>query len=253
MAARASRTQAQVSGHREAAAIAATLGGHVRRARRARRMSQRALAARVGLSGARLSEIERGLGTRASLETWIAIGVALGRPLAVTLSRPLQPTDADDRAAGHLRIQEHVLRLARATDRAGTFELPTRPDDPWRSADLGIRDDRHATRILVECWNTIGDLGAAVRATNRKLAEAAATWPDDRIASVWVVAATAANRAILARYPHVIDAIFTASSRAWVHALDHGAAAPPPDRPGLVWFDSATARLREHRRATIRS
>lgn len=91
-----------------------------------------------------------------------------------------------------------------------------------------------------------------MRATNRKLAEAAATWPDDRIASVWVVAATAANRAILARYPHVIDAIFTGSSRAWVHALDHGTAAPPPE-PGLVWCDPATARLREHRRATIRS
>lgn len=156
MAARASRTQAQVSGHREAAAIAATLGGHLRHTRRARRMSQRALAARVGLSGARLSEIERGLGARAPLETWIAIGVALGRSLAITLSRPLQSAETDDRAAGHLRIQEHGLKLARATGRTGTFELPTRPDDPRRSADIGLRDDAHATRI----WSSAGTRSA---------------------------------------------------------------------------------------------
>jgi transcriptional regulator with XRE-family HTH domain len=248
---RASRTHVQVAGHREAAAVAATLGGQLRHARRARRMSQRALAARVGLSGARLSEIERGLGARAPLETWIAIGIALDRPLAVTLSRPLQPADADDAAAGHLRIQEHVLKLARATGRSGTFELPTRPLDPSRSADVGLRDAAHATRILVECWNTIGDLGAAVRATHRKLAEAAATWPDDRIASVWIVAATAANRALLARYPHVIESTFPGSSRAWASALEHGSGAPRD--PGLVWFDPAAGRLTEHRRATIRA
>jgi transcriptional regulator with XRE-family HTH domain len=248
---RASRTHIQVAGHREAAAVAGTLGGLVRHARRARRMTQAALAARVGVSGARLSEIERGHGSRAPLETWIAIGMALDRPLAVTLSRPLRPADTDDAAAGHLRIQEHILKLARATGRTGAFELPTRPLDPSRSADIGLDDTAHATRILIECWNTIGDLGAAVRATHRKLAEAAATWPDERIASVWVVAATAANRALLARYPHVIEATFPGPSRAWVSTLKHGTRAP--GEPGLVWFDPAAGRLTEHRRATIRA
>lgn len=249
MAARRSRTNPQITGHREGIAIAATLGGQVRAARRARRLTQSVLATRIGLSGARLSEIERGYGLRAPLETWIALGVAVGRPLAVTMSRPLQPADADDAAAGHLRIQEHILKRARANGRAGTFELPTRPLDPSRSADVGLRDDQRATRILVECWNTIGDLGAAVRATHRKLAQAAATWPADRITGVWVVAATAANRAILARYPHVIAAAFPGSSRAWVRALEEGTV--PPDTPGFVWFDPARGRLTEHRRATI--
>jgi len=251
MAARRSRTRFEIAGHREATAIAATLGGQVRKARRTRRLTQSTLAARIGLSGARLSEIERGLGTRAPLETWIALGAALDRPLAVTLSRPLQASDTDAADAGHLRIQEHVLRLARATGRTGTFELPTRPSDAARSTDVGLRDHPTETRILVECWNTIGDLGAAVRATNRKVAEAAATWPDDRIASVWVVAASAANRALLARYPGIIDAAFPGSSRAWVRSLEQGTA--PPLEPGLVWFDPAKARLAEHRRATIRS
>jgi transcriptional regulator with XRE-family HTH domain len=237
---------------RRAAAITSTLARDVRSSRRARHLTQASLGDRVGRSQSEISEIERGRGGRIPLETWIAIGIALDRPLAVTLSRPLQPADTDDRAAGHLRIQEHILKLARGTGRAGTFELPTRPLDPSRSADVGLRDAAHATRILVECWNTIGDMGAAVRATQRKVAQAAATWPGDRVASVWVVAATPANRALLARYPHVLEATFPGSSRAWVHALEHATTTPPSD-PGLVWCDPASSRLTEHRRATIRA
>jgi transcriptional regulator with XRE-family HTH domain len=229
-------------------AIAATLGGLARAGRRARRLSLGRVAHRIGVSVARLSEIERGLGARAPLETWIALGVVLGRPLAVSFSRPIdEPRSSSD--AGHIDIQEHILALGRATGRTGTFELPTRPTDPSRSTDVGLRDPIRHERIHVECWNTFGDLGAAVRATNRKVAEAAATWPDDRIATVWVVRATAANRALLARYPNIIDSAFPGSSRTWVQALTEGT--PAPREPGLVWFDPGTGRLMERRRATI--
>ena len=247
MVTRRSRSGVAVEGGREAMAIAATLGGKVRAARRTRALTLAELARRVGISTTRLSEIERGLGARAPLETWVALGVALERPLAVSLSKPMGATTAD---AGHLEIQEAILRLARTSGRPGTFELPTSTSDPSRSTDVGIRDPRHHARILAECWNTVGDLGAATRATHRKQHEAQATWPHDRIATVWVVRATAANRALLARYPHIIEAAFPGSSRRWVRALTVGDI-PPPDQPGLVWFDPATARLREHRSATI--
>lgn len=237
-----------IVGQREAMAIAASLGGAARAARQGRHLTLATVGARVGVSVPRLSELERGLGARAPLDTWVALGIALGRPLAVSFSRPLDesrsPADS-----GHLEIQEHILTLARATGRAGTFELPTRPLDPSRSTDVGVYDARERTRIHVECWNTFGDLGAAVRATTRKQAEAEATWPDDRIATVWVVRASAANRAILARFPHIVDASFPGSSRAWVRALAHGTS--PPHAPGLVWFDPGTGRLVERRRATI--
>lgn len=243
------RSRVRVEGDREAAAVAATLGGQVRVARRARRWTIAALARRIGSSTPRLSEIERGRGARAPLETWIALGIALERPLAVAFSRPLTPrigtTDS-----GHLHIQEHILRLARATGRPGTFESPTRPADPSRSTDVGIRDPAQRVRINVECWNTFADLGAAVRATRRKEQEAAVTWPEDRIATVWVVRDNAANRALLARYPHIVDAAFPGSSRAWVRALTLGD--PPPEAPGIVWYDASTSRLAERRRATIR-
>ena len=241
------RTRDVIAGHREAIAVAATLGGIVRSARRARRWTLAQLAARVGLGVSRLSDIERGAGTRVPLETWIALGIALERPLAVSFTPALSPGSARD--AGHLDIQECVLRLAQATGRPGTFEVPTRPADPSRSTDVGIRDPPTRTRILAECWNTFGDLGAAVRATRRKHVEAAEAWPEDRIATVWVVRATAANRALVARYPAIIDAAFPGSSRRWVTALTAGG--PPPRQPGFVWYDASTGRLMERRRATI--
>jgi transcriptional regulator with XRE-family HTH domain len=234
---------------RRTTSIAIALGETVRAARRRMHLTQHALAERIGMSQTWISRIERGQGAPVPLETWVALGVALDRPLAVSFSRPLLPTETATSDAGHLDIQEHVLALAKATGRPGTFELPTRPSDPARSTDVGIRDPQARTRILAECWNSFGDLGAAVRATNRKQHEAQATWPEDRIATVWVVRATAANRAVIARYPHIIDAAFPGSSRRWIRALTHGE--PPPAEPGLVWFDPATGRLTERRRATI--
>ena len=243
------RSSAEIVGGREAMAIGASLGGQARASRRAKRCSIAQVARRVGLSVARLSEIERGHGARAPLETWVALGIALDRPLAVRFSRSHEGQSTSPVDAGHLEIQEFMLRLARATGRPGTFELPTRPSDPRRSTDVGIRDPALRTRILAECWNTFGDLGAAVRATRRKQFEAAAAWPEDRIATVWIVRATAANRNLLARYPAIINSAFPGSSRRWVRALTEGG--PPPREPGLVWYDPGTRRLTERRRATI--
>jgi transcriptional regulator with XRE-family HTH domain len=243
------RSSAEIVGRREATAIAATLGGQAREARRHKRWSLGQVARRVGLGAARLSEIERGLGTRAPLETLVALGIALDRPLAVTFTRPLGQGAMTVDDGGHLEIQECILRLARATGRPGTFEVPTRPADPSRSTDVGIRDPATRTRILAECWNTFGDLGAAVRATRRKEFEVATAWPEDRIATVWVVRTTAANRALVARYPAILDTAFPGSSRRWVKALTAGG--PPPRQPGFVWYDASTGRLIERRRATI--
>jgi transcriptional regulator with XRE-family HTH domain len=248
MSRRGRRTSVEVAGAAEAARLALTLGAQARATRRRRQVPLRVIARQLGISVTRLGELERGEGAGAPVETWVRLGMVLGRPLAVTFSRPIdEPRSPSD--SGHLEIQEHILALARATGRTGTFELPTRPADPSRSTDLGLNDPTRHERIHVECWNTFGDLGAAVRATNRKVAEAEATWPDDRIATVWVVRATAANRALLARYPNIIDAAFPGSSRAWVRSLTSGT--PPPERAGMVWFDPSTGHLTERRRATI--
>src|SRR6266566_3541969 len=97
------RTSAVVAGAREAQALAAMLGGEIRGTRRQLRLTQAALGARVGLRQARIGEIERGEGASASFATWIALGIALGRPLAASFSRR---ADGDLKDAGHLAAQE---------------------------------------------------------------------------------------------------------------------------------------------------
>ena len=205
--ARRSRTHAQVAGSREAAAIAATLGGVVRAARGARRWTLGALARKVGIGASRLSELERGLGTRAPLETWIALGVALERPLAVVFTRSLAPA-AGTRDAGHLEIQEFILRLAHSTGRPGTFELPTRPTTPRRRPTSGSAIHGTGPASSPSAGTHSATLGRQCERRAAKSSEAAATWPEDRVATVWVVRATAANRALVARYPHIVDAAF---------------------------------------------
>jgi hypothetical protein len=154
---------------------------------------------------------------------------------------------AEPADAGHLRIQELVLRLARGAGYRGDFELPTRPLDPSRSTDVGLRDDRGRRLLLIECWNTFGDVGASVRSTMRKQAEAEAyaiaTGGDQphRVSTCWVVRATARNRALVGRYPEVFANRFRGSSAAWVRTLTEGS--PPPMEPGLVWCDASVSRL----------
>ncbi len=105
---------------------------------------------------------------------------------------------------------------------------------------------------IEEAWNTFGDVGAAIRRTNRKTAEAtdlAATidgGPPYRVAAVWIVRPSPANRRLLARYPEIFRSAFPGSSRAWVDTLTTGAS--PPTKAGLVWLDPTSGRVTAWRR-----
>lgn len=101
----------------------------------------------------------------------MGIGQAVGRPLAISFSRP---ATHDLRDAGHLPIQEMILGLAERNGVARHFELPTRPAAPALSVDVLLRLDAHRVLLIMEIWDTFGDLGAAVRTTHRKQAEASA-------------------------------------------------------------------------------
>ena len=209
-------------------------------------MTQADLGARVGIHQTWVSDIELGRGAGVPLHLWVALGIAVDRPLAMSFSKPLTQARVAD--AGHLEMQEALLDLAAATGRRAVAELPTRPLDPTHSIDVAVWDGPQRTLIIQEAWNTFGDIGAAIRSTHRKQAEAAdlavvlaRDGGPTRVAVVWVVRASAANRALLARYPRLFSAAFDGSSRAWARALASGAV--PPERPGLVWFDPATRRI----------
>jgi transcriptional regulator with XRE-family HTH domain len=220
----------------------------MRTGRLARRLTQAEAGDRAGIGRGVVSRIERGFGGAVSMDAWQRLGLAVGRPIQVTVQRDLAGETTD---AGHLAMQELVLRLGRAAGYTGTFELATKPAEPWRSADVGLAAPSERRLIHVECWNTIGDIGAAARSSARKQAEladlAVARWGADATTGlVWVVRATARNRALIARYPEVFASRFPGSSRGWVDALERGT--PPPGEPGLVWSDAAGTRLFAWRR-----
>ena len=244
------RSDAALHGDALSASIAATLGSEARATRRRRRLTQQRLADAIGISRPRYAELERGEGATAPLETWTRIGAALGRPLAVSFSRDIDQPEPRD--AGHLAAQELVLRLARSHGRIASFELPTRPADPARSSDIGLRDDAIRTLILVEIWNRLDDIGAAARSTDRKVAEASAAaafagvdGAPYRIASCWLLVDTAANRRLVAAYPEILRTRFPGSSDGWARALAEGAA--PPIEPGVAWVDPRAGRIRPMR------
>src|SRR5688572_26672218 len=69
------------AGRRRALAVAARLGVALADARRAAGMRQAEVADRSGLSQTRVSELERGVGAGASLETWALAAAAVGEQL----------------------------------------------------------------------------------------------------------------------------------------------------------------------------
>ncbi len=245
----ARRTRLSLEAQRRNREQCARAGDDVRSARHRLRLTQNELGGRVGLSQGAISLLERGRGGSLSLDTWQRVGMAVSRPLVVALQRDVAGETAD---AGHLQLQELVLATARRAGYPGRFELATRPAEPWRSTDVGLIDDQAARLILVECWNTIGDLGAAIRSSERKRAEAdafaAARWREgpQSIGCVWVVRATARNRALVGRFPEVFRSAFPGPSAAWLRALT--ARGRLPEGRGLVWADIAATRLFAWRR-----
>jgi hypothetical protein len=171
--------------------------------------------------------------------------------LAVSFSRDIEMDEPRD--AGHLRAQELVLGLARRLGRRSDLELPTRPADPSRAIDVVLRDDTARCLVLVEIWNRLDDLGAALRSASRKQFEAEGlailAAVDDlqyRVASCWLLVDTAANRRLVTRYPEIFAARFGGSSFGWVRCLVEGAA--PPIAPGLAWIDPRAGRILPMRR-----
>lgn len=223
------------------------LGRDLRPARRRRRWRQQDVADQIGVSRSAYSRMELGRARGAPIEDWLTVAMVLGlRPRFELARDPL--IDAPD--AGHLAMQDLLLRLAPAAGYVGSFEVSVKPDTR-HSIDICLRDPRRRLLVVVEAWNTIGDVGAARRSFDRKLAAAAevGAWIGGGghvVRGVWVVRASRRNRSLVARYPAVFGTAFPGSSRGWVAALVAGA--EPPEAPGLVWCDVAATRLFEWRR-----
>ena len=147
------RSQLAVEAARRAREQRIRIGGEIRAMRERRGWTRTELSRRAGIGRMVESRVERGQ-TNLDIDVLQRIGLAMDRPLIVTFGRDLLEAPAD---AGHLAMQELVLRTGRAAGFHGSFELATRPAEPWRSVDVGLMSESLHRMVLVECWNTFGD------------------------------------------------------------------------------------------------
>lgn len=249
MLGRKRRAKSRTRAERGLSLILQREGEKVRAARRRRAWTQAELGRRVGLSQATISKIERGEGGTLSLVAWQRVADALELPLDLRLGRDAREETRD---AGHLAMQELLLRLGRQSGYPRTFELTTRPSNPTAWVDVGLVDHGRRRLLLLECVNAMEDIGASARSSDRKQAEAeglAIAISNGRSYAVhvcWVVRDTRRNRQLVQRYPELFASRFPGSSRDWVAALTQGAD-PRSDR-GLVWCDVKGTRLFAWRR-----
>jgi len=244
------RPEALIEGRKLADSEAAKAGQAVRDARRRRRTSQATLAGSVGISRPRLADIEGGSGAGAPLQTWFSLAKALRMYLRFEFGRDPQQ---DLRDAGHLDIQELLLRVGKEGGWERAFEAKSGSWASDRSVDVRLLDRKGRRLVVGECWNTFGDIGDAGRSSSQKVRDAqqqaiaiAGEGEPFEVGLVWMVRDTRANRALVSRYPQIFESRFPGSSRAWLEALMHGG--PLPSEPGLLWCDLRATRLFVRRR-----
>ena len=226
----------------------ARMGREIRASRLRRRLTQAQAAARARISRSTWSRMENGKGGGQTVDAWQRVGLAVGRPLRVDFGRDALETTSD---AGHLEGQELLLRLLRMGGSRRFVELPTRPADSRRAVDVAALDERLGVLIVVQVWNTFGDLGSAVRGFDRELAAAAEVaagmgFPGATVAGCWAVVDNRSNRTLVAQYPEFFATRFPGSSFAWARAITTGA--PPPLAAGIVWLDLRRGELVARRR-----
>jgi hypothetical protein len=185
------------------------------------------------------------------MHDWFAIAKALDRYLKFEFARDPQAELAD---AGHLDIQELLLRVSRPGGWEQLIEARSRAFGSDSSVDVKLVDRRGRRLVVGECWNTFGDLGAASRSSDRKLRDAeeqavalAGDGETFQVGLLWIVRDTKANRALVERYPQIFEARFPGSSVQWLRALTQ-LKKPLPTQPGLVWCDVRSTKLFARRR-----
>jgi len=221
--------------------VAARLGVALRDARRSAFLSQRAVAARCGVSHQRISELERGRGERATVATWSTVAAEIGEQLVAFIEK--QPSADLPRDIEHARRQALVIETARGGGWVATPEarLVTHRDRP-RSIDVLLQRSERGEAAVVEVWNLLLDVGAALRGLDEKIDGVGSDPIDHRVAGLWVVRGTSRNRSVLAQLALMIEPRFPAEPRAWLRAMrDPGA--PMPTDPGILWSDNGGTRI----------
>jgi transcriptional regulator with XRE-family HTH domain len=238
---------AAIAGRRRAQTLATRLGVALRDARIATGITQAQAGSRCGLSQTRYGELERGLGSGASLETWAVAAATVGETLAAFLERA--PGAAPPRDMEHLRRQNALVEIAAS---GGWTALPELAIDRGerRSRSIDVALVRHATHeaIAVEIWDWLDDIGAAWRGLDAKVSaleerlggglDGDASW---RVGGLFVLRNTRRNRGLLRDLASLFAARFPSRSAAWLLTLRQPSE-PIPGGVGFLW-SAADGRL----------
>jgi transcriptional regulator with XRE-family HTH domain len=225
-------------GRKRGDSVASRLGVALRDSRRHAGLRQLDVALAAGISQSRVGELERGLGSGASLETWAVAAAALGEQLVAFLERA--PGATPPRDIEHLRRQASIMELAA---RAGWQPLPELALDPGavrsRSVDVALVRLERREAILVEVWDWFDDVGASLRSLDSKRDALALRLANEHggdwtVRSVFVVRRTRRNERLLAELRPLFAARFPASAIEWIGTLSNpGRDLPAAD--GLLW------------------
>jgi transcriptional regulator with XRE-family HTH domain len=229
-----------LAGRQRADVLAERLGTALREARRQSGATQAACARDSRISQARWSNLERGLGSRAPLETWAVVAATVEMELAAFLDRS---AGADlPRDIEHLRRQSAIAARAMAGGWAVAPEARVAATTPGRSIDLLLEREAWREATIVEVWNWLADVGAGFRSLDEKVAAIRRERAGWTVAGAWVLRGTERNRALVRELAALFAARFPGSGRAWLRALDDPAARLP-GQPALLWTDSRGTRL----------
>ena len=236
---------ARIRGRRRASELADRLGTALRAARLQAGLTQRAVADLAGVSQGWLSEAERGLGAKGSVETWASLAAALGRQFAAFIE--LAPGATPPRDSEHLRRQQVVIETAAPGGWRGRPEVAIRTADGVnRSIDVVLERPDAREMAVVEVVDLLTDVGDALRGLERKVNAVRANSPGATVRGLLVVRATARNRALVAEFGALLRARFPGSGAAWLAALTDPSR-PIPSGDGLIWSAVRDGRLFESR------
>jgi hypothetical protein len=223
--------------------ISTRLATALREARHIEDTSQQMAADRCGISQARWSELERGLGARATLETWAIAAASVGLQLASFLEGA--PGASVPRDIEHARRQSALIEFAAKGGWRALPELPVDRVIRSRSVDVALLRESRREAAPFEIWDWFDDVGASFRGLDSKrqlLIDRLERESGDSLAEPWRVAAcfvvrdTARNRRLVDELRPLFVARFPGSSGAWLAAL-RDPDAPMPVEDGFLWSD----------------
>src|SRR5262245_5847161 len=153
-------------GRHRADSLANRLATGLREGRAVERATQQQAADRCGISQARWSDLERGHGERASLETWALAASAVGLQLAAFMEGA--PGADRPRDMEHAIRQSGLIEFAAPGGWRALPELTLEPAIRSRSIDVALVRDARREAVAVEIWDWFDDVGGAFRGLDAK-------------------------------------------------------------------------------------